>query len=287
MRRAPLLPRVLLPALLLAGCGGRPAEPPSPAAIPAAAERAAERLRGSTRHGEWTRIPAGGADTVRAYVVYPERSTRAPVVVVIHEIFGLTTWVRGVADQLAADGFIAVAPDLLSGKRLPMSPDSLWSMEGGVDSAVALISSLDYDEVLRRIRAAGEYGTGLPAALDRWGVVGFCWGGSMVLATAAHAPALDAAVSYYGGVTADQVDLSGVRAPTLALLAEDDARVNVTIPYADSSYRRAGVAFEQVTYPGAGHGFLRAQDSREGANLAASQAGWSRTIAWLRRHLEQ
>jgi carboxymethylenebutenolidase len=284
MPRLPILPPLLL-TLALAGCGG--AVPPVPAAIPAPAEAARERIAVSTRHGEWVRIPAGGADSVRAWVVYPERSTRAPVVVVIHEIFGLTTWVRGVADQLAADGFIAVAPDLLTGKRMAMAPDSLWSTgaEGGVDSAVAMISALDYPEVLRRIEAAGRYSTGLPAAQDRWGVLGFCWGGSMALTTAGQSGSLAAAVSFYGGVTPAEADLSRVRAPTLALLAEDDARVNLTMAYADSSYRAAGVAYEQVTLPNSGHGFLRAQHGHGGGNLGASRGAWPRAIAWFRRHL--
>jgi carboxymethylenebutenolidase len=275
--------RALLIPLAFTGCGG--AARPVSTAIPAPAETARERIAASTRHGEWVRIPAGGADTVRAWVVYPERSTRAPVVVVIHEIFGLTTWVRGVADQLAADGFIVVAPDLLTGKRMAMPPDSLWSTEGGLDSAVAMISALDYPEVLRRIEAAGLYGSRLPAAEERWGVMGFCWGGSMVLATAAHAGSLAAAVSFYGGVTPEEVDLAAVRAPTLALLAEDDARVNLTMAYADSSYRAAGATFEQVTFPGAGHGFLRAQDGHGGGNRSASREAWPRALAWFRRHL--
>jgi carboxymethylenebutenolidase len=279
----PSAARILTVFVALAACGRN--APPPPTAIPAPAETARERIAASTRHGEWVRIPAGGADTVRAWVVYPERSTPAPVVVVVHEIFGLTTWVRGVADQLAADGFIAVAPDLLTGKRMPMPPDSLWSTEGGTDSAVAMISALDYPEVLRRVEAAGRYGTRLPAAEDRWGVVGFCWGGSMVLATAAHAGSLGAAVSFYGGVRPDEVDLSSVRAPTLALLAEDDARVNLTMAYADSSYRAAGATFEQVTFPGSGHGFLRAQHGHAGGNLVASREAWPRALGWLRRHL--
>ena len=282
----PLSPAVrpLVLALLIAACGGTGTPSPE-TAIPASADSARGRLGASTRHGEFVKIPAGGNDTVQAWVVYPERSTRAPVVVVIHEVFGLTTWVRGVADQLAADGFIAIVPDLLTGKRLPMPPDSLGSAADGLDSARAVIATLDYAEVLRRIEAAGTYGTGLPAALDRWGVIGFCWGGSMVLTTAAYVPSVAAAVSYYGGVTREQVDLSTVRAPTLALLGEEDARVNLTMPYADSSYRAAGVPFEEVTYPGAGHGFLRAQDAHGGANLAAARAAWPRTLAWLRRHL--
>jgi carboxymethylenebutenolidase len=274
----------LAPALL-AACRGDSASAPAAATIPAAADSAAARLSVSTRHGEWATIPVGAADTIRAWVVYPERRERAPVVVVIHEIFGLTTWVRAVADQVAADGFIAVAPDLLSGKRLPMPPDSLANAPGGLDSAVAVISALDYGEVLRRVRAAGVYGTSLPAAVDRWGVMGFCWGGSMVLATAAAAPELSAGVSFYGGVTREEASLEGVRAPTLALLAEHDARVNETIAYADSSFQAAGVPFEPVTYPRAGHGFLRAQEAHEGANLAAARAAWPRAMGWLRTHL--
>ncbi|HEU5041852.1 MAG TPA: dienelactone hydrolase family protein [Gemmatimonadales bacterium] len=285
MRPFPLHGFLLL-AVLSAACR-KPATPtPADAAIPAGADSAAVRLAASTRHGEWATLPSGGTDTIRAWVVYPERRDRAPVVVVIHEIFGLTTWVRAVADQLAADGFIAVAPDLLSGKRLPMPPDSLASAPGGLDSAIAVISALDYGEVLRRIRASGAYGTALPAATDRWGVMGFCWGGSMVLATAAAAADLGAAVSFYGGVTPEEASLATVRAPTLALLAENDARVNETMAYADSSYRAAGVGFERVTYRGAGHGFLRAQGAHEGANLAASREAWPRAVGWLRGHLE-
>jgi carboxymethylenebutenolidase len=218
-------------------------------------------------------------------MVYPERSTRAPVVVVIHEGFGLTAWVLGVTDQLAADGFIAIAPDLLAGTRLPKPPDSLRDGAGGPDATLARIGRHDPAQVVRRVEAAGRYGTGLPAAVERWGVVGFGWGGSLALATAAGARSLGAAVSFYGGVAADPADLSGVRAPTLALLAEDDAAVNTTMPYADSSYRAANARFEQVTFAGAGHGFLRAQDEGSGANRRAAREGWRRALAWFRRHL--
>lgn len=271
----------------------------APNAGPAAARSSAPpsdveataRLRASTRHGEWARIPipdsAGniGADTMRAWVVYPERSTKAPVVVVIHEIFGLTTWVRAVADQLAADGFIAVAPDLLDGSRLPAPPDTLASVSWGLDSAVAVISALDYAKVIRRIRATGSYGASLPSALPRWGVTGFCWGGSMVFVTAATIPQASAAVAFYGGAPASQIDLSRTRTPTLGMFAENDARVNVTIPYIRDSYKKASVAYSDSVFPGAGHGFLSKQNAHEGANLRATAAAWPMTVAWFRRHL--
>ena len=248
--------------------------------LPAGAEEADARLAASPRHGEWAMIPAGDGDSVRAWVVYPERATRAPVVIVVHEIFGLTSWIRAVADQLAADGFIAIAPDLLTGKLGGASAETLPR-----DSVVAAVRRLDGGEVQRRLDAAARYGTSLPAALPRYGVVGFCWGGSTVFAHAVHAPALDAAVVYYGA-SPPASELGTVRAPVLGLYGEDDARVNATIPPADSAMRALGKVFEHHLFDGAGHGFLRAQQQRDGANLAATRNAWPLTIAWFRRHLE-
>jgi carboxymethylenebutenolidase len=223
-------------------------------------------------------IPAGG-DSVRAWVVYPERSTKAPVVVVVHEIFGLSTWVRAVADQLAAEGYIAIAPDFLTGKLGGRNPDEM-----PIDTAIALIRTLKPEEVQSRIDAAARYGMSLPAALPRYGVVGFCWGGSTVFAHAVHAPALGAAVVYYGG-SPSSPELASVRAPVLGLYGGNDARVNATIPPADSAMRALGKTFEHHIFDGAGHGFLRAQEGQNGANLAASQQAWPLTIAWFRRNL--
>jgi carboxymethylenebutenolidase len=249
------------------------------------AELAAAQLASSTRHGEWAVIPAGENDSVRAFVVYPERPDSAPVVVVIHEIFGLTTWVRSVADQLAADGYIAIAPDLLTGHGMPMAPDSFMTADGGIDSAMAMISRLDQDEVMRRIEAVGEWGVALPAAADKWGVVGFCWGGTTVLAFATVPDGANAVVAYYGGIEEDQADMSRASSPTLAFYGGDDARVNSTRSYVEESFRKAGVDFEYVTYEGAGHGFLRQQSGRDGANARAAAQAWPRMLGWFERHL--
>ena len=141
-------------------------------------------------------IRTGPSDSVRAWVVYPERRTKAPVVVVVHEIFGLSSWVRGVADQLAADGFIAIAPDLLTGKVPPVpGTDTVASQ-----AATAAVRSLQSQDVQRQIAAVGQYGMSLPAAEKRYGVVGFCWGGSASFNSAVTSPAgQGAAVVYYGG----------------------------------------------------------------------------------------
>jgi carboxymethylenebutenolidase len=247
------------------------------AAVPAGAGDVARRLAGSPRHADWVMIRTG-ADSVRAWVVYPERRERAPVVVVIHEIFGLTSWIRGVADQLAADGFIAIAPDLLTGKT-KIHPDSTGS------DAREVIRTLDPDDVHRQLAAVGQYGVRLPAALPRYGVVGFCWGGSASFQHAVRSPTgLGAAVVYYGA-SPPTSQLSAVRVPVLGLYGSDDARVNATVPPADSAMRALGKSFTHQTYDAAGHGFLRAQDGKEGANMAATRQAWPVTLAFFRRHL--
>ncbi|HEU0301349.1 MAG TPA: dienelactone hydrolase family protein [Longimicrobium sp.] len=248
--------------------------------LPAGAAEADARLAASPRHGEWAMVSVdGGADSVRAWVVYPERRDRAPVVIVVHEIFGVSNWIRAVADQLAADGFIAVAPDFLTGRSIPMA-----NGEPVRDSVTAAIRSLDQAQVQRRIDAAARWAMALPAAQPRYGIVGFCWGGSVSFAHAVHAPALGAAVVYYGTSPASE-RLASVRAPVLGLYGENDARVNATIAPADSAMRALGKTYEHETYPGAGHGFLRQQDGQNGANLSAAQGAWPRTIAFFRQHL--
>lgn len=269
---------LLIATALLALHAGTPAW--LHAQLPADDSTATARLNGSPRHGEWVKYDAGNGDSVRAWVVYPERRERAPVVVVIQEIFGLSDWIRGVADQLAADGFIAIAPDMLSGK----GPNNVGS--DGVDrqTAIALTRQLEPQEVMRRLQAAARYGMALPAAANRAGVVGFCWGGSMSFLLAAQWRDLGAAVVYYGTSPSDSL-LAGVRAAVLGLYGSDDARVNATVPPAQAAMQRLGKRYDVETYEGAGHGFLRQQSGRNGANLRAAQAAWARTIAFFRETL--
>lgn len=279
---------LLLPAAFACNSSGRVMDdgPGSSAAaqtgIPASATDVDARLAASPRHGEWAMVGAGGADSVRAWVVYPERSDKAPVVIVVHEIFGVSNWVRGVADQLAADGFIAIAPDFLSGMNVPNGPDGAPMP----DSARAAIQRVNQADVQRRIDAVARWGMALPAALPRYGIVGYCWGGTVSFNHAAHSPTLGASVVYYGTSPASE-RLGSVRAPVLGLYGENDARVNQTIAPADSAMRALGKSFAYQLFPGAGHGFLRQQDGANGANLAATQAAWPRTIAFFRQHLER
>lgn len=252
---------------------------PNDPRLPPDASGALARLSASPRHGEWVILHTGGGDSLRAWVVYPERSTKAPVVVVVHEIFGLSSWIRPVADQLAADGFIAIAPDLLTMKNLPDGPDSVVA-----PLATAAIRTLDPVWVQKQLDAAGQYGMSLPSAQQKYGVVGFCWGGGISFAHAVHSPGLGASVVYYG-VAPKTMDLPSVRAPVLGFYGGNDARVDATIPPADSVLRALGRTYTYSIYPGAGHGFLRQQTGMDGANMAATRAAWPATIAWFRKYL--
>jgi carboxymethylenebutenolidase len=268
---------LLVPACGVPAGGGDAGAP----ALPAGAEEAAERLDASPRHGEWVSVPVAGGDSVRAWVVHPERPDAAPVVVVVHEIYGLTRWIRAVADQLAADGFIAVAPDLLTGKGVPADETG----EPRREPAVEAVRALEAGEVHARLRAAADWAGRLPSSTGEYGIVGFCWGGTVAFEHAARFPDLGTAVVYYGS-SPEEETLRDVRPPVLGLYGGDDARVNATIPRADSVLSAEGRIFEAEVYEGAGHGFLRQQDGREGANRRGSEAAWPATVRWLRRHLE-
>jgi carboxymethylenebutenolidase len=246
---------------------------------PPDAAGAIARLVSSPRHGEWATIRTGDGDSIRAWVVYPERSSKAPVVLVVHEIFGLSSWIRSVADQLAADGFIAIAPDLLTMKNLPDGPDSVVA-----PLARAVIGTLDPAWVHKQLAAVAQYGMSLPAAEKKYGIVGFCWGGGVSFAHAVRSPSLGASVVYYG-TSPKTPDLESVRAPVLGLYGGNDNRVNATIAPADSALRALGRTYVYTIYPGAGHGFLRQQTGMDGANLAAARAAWPATIAWFKKYL--
>jgi carboxymethylenebutenolidase len=249
------------------------------AALPASAATAAERLAKSPRHGEWVAVKSG-ADSVMSWVVYPERSTKAPVVIVLHENTGLTTWARAVADQMAAEGFIAIAPDMLTPARKG-NLTSEWSR----DSAGPAIRELTPEMVNTRLDAVAKYGMSLPAALPKYGIVGFCWGGARSFLHAVHAPAaLGASVVYYGSPPSPD-QMAAVKVPVLGLYGGADARITATVPATDSAMKRLGKSFEFHVYEGAGHGFLRGQEQNDGANLRATQDAWPRTVAFFKSKL--
>lgn len=239
------------------------------------------RLLKSPRHGEFVEIEVPGSKTpLRAFVVYPEVKEKAPVVIVIHEIYGLSDWIRSVADQLAADGFIAIAPDLLSG----MGPNGGGTAAFDKDKVREAIMGLTVDDVMKRLNAVRAYGIKLPAANGKTASVGFCWGGKQSFAYAAAQPKLNAAVVYYGTSPENAGDYEKIKAPVLGLYGQDDARVVQTIPPAQEAMKKLDKPFTSHIYEAAGHGFLRQQDGKGGANKKAAEQAWPETIKFIREH---
>ena len=255
-----------------------------PGGIPPPEPQARAMLEKSPRHGEYVDIQLPGSKTpLRAYVVFPETKDKAGVVLVIQEIFGLSDWIRSVADQLAADGFIAIAPDMLSG----MGPGGKGT-EGFTDrqEVTKAVRALDAKDVANKLTAARDYGMKLPASNGKTATVGFCWGGMQSFNYAVTQPELNAAVVYYGTNPSDPEAVKRIKAPVLGLYGENDARVNQTIEPAAAEMKKQGKHYTYHVYPGAGHGFLRQQDGQNGANLKASQEAWPATIKFLREHLK-
>lgn len=290
---SPHSPRLIAAFVLIAACSmnlhARSVDVPwndsLPPGTPAQVERA---LAESSRHGEWVDIELPAGASLTSWVVYPERPDRAPVVLVIHDIRGLSDWARAVADQLAQDGFIAIAPDLLSGK----GPNGGGTASLG-DKVGPTIRTLAEDEVVTRLNAAMTYGRKLPASSGRTGVLGFCWGGTQSFGYAMAQPELDAAVVFYGSVSgstdtsAPEDRLAAIEAPVLGLYAGNDARINVTLPSTIAAMMRLNKIYEFHTFEGAGHGFTSRQDGAGGANLTATQHAWPLALSFLRRHLER
>lgn len=251
---------------------------------PGTAEHAARALKESSRHQEWVDIKLADGGLLNSFVVYPESSTSAPVVIVIHDIRGMSDIARAAGDQLAQDGFIAIVPDFLSGK----GPGGGGTASLG-DEVGQTIRTLTSEDVNARLNAAMEYGRSLPASNGKTGVTGFCWGGGSTFAFAAAQPELDAAVVFYGPTpgtpeTFEQT-LADIEAPVLGLYADNDARINNVLPEVDAAMKKLGKSYERHIYEGSGHGFMGGQD-RSSANLKAATEAWPAAIAFFRQHLQ-
>jgi carboxymethylenebutenolidase len=260
--------------------------PDNPAIPPDNAE-AAERLKRSPRHGEWVDIKTASGAPLRAFVAYPERKDKAAVVLVIHDIGGMGEWGRAVGDQLAKEGFIAIVPDLLSGK----GPNG-----GGTDSlgqnVGQTIRTLTADDVTKGLNAAMAYGKSLPSSNRKTAVIGFCWGGSASFNYAIAQPELAAAVVYYGtppmktvdgAQVVDSATFDKIKAPVIGFYGGSDARVTSTVEPTAAEMKTLGKSYESHVMEGAGHGFLKGQASSQ-ANARAAADAWPLTVAFLKRN---
>ncbi len=234
----------------------------------------------SPRHREWVTVKHDGR-SVETFVAYPEVSTKAPVVVVIHEIFGMTDWVEDVADQFAAAGYIAVAPDLLSG----MAPGGGRTKDfpaGGVGPA---IGKLPPDQITADLNAVADYGKKLPASNGKLFVAGFCWGGGQTFRFATNRPDLAAAFVFYGPPPSKEA-MANIKAPVYGFYGGNDARIGATIPDTEQQMKALGKTYEPVTYAGAGHGFMRAgeQPDAQEANKKAREEAWTRLKTLMKKY---
>ena len=217
---------------------------------------ARQKLDASPRHHEFVKVQAG-SQTVQTFVVYPEVATKAPVVVLIHEIFGLSDWAREMADELAAQGYIVVAPDLLSGQGPGGGGSSALPDQ---DATMKAVSGLDPAQVTADLQAVADYGKKLPSANGKLAVVGFCWGGGKSFAFATARPDLNAAFVFYGPPP-EASAMAAIHAPVYGFFAGNDARIDAMLPGAVTAMKAAGKTFDPVTYDGAGHGFMRAGEA--------------------------
>lgn len=245
------------------------------AVLPATAQDWAKaRLEKSPRHLEWVKVKHGSRE-VHCFLAYPEVKDRATAVVLIHEIFGLTDWVRSVADQLAEAGYIAIAPDLLSGA----APGGGGTAElGGGDAVRKAIAALPPDQITADLRAVVDHVAKLPACNGKVAVAGFCWGGSQAFRFATNAREPKAFFVFYGSGPETEADLARIQAPVYGFYGGNDARVNATIPATRDAMKKLGKRFEPVIYEDAGHGFMRAGEAPDAseANRKARAEAWQR-----------
>jgi carboxymethylenebutenolidase len=233
---------------------------------------ARQRLEKSPRHREWVTIKHDGR-SVETFVVYPESKQKTPVVLVIHEIFGLSDWAKEVADEIAEAGYIAIAPDLLSGMG-PHGGRTTDFPEGEVTEAV---SHLSPDQVTADLNAVADHALKLPASNGKLFVAGFCWGGGQTFRFATNRSDLAAAFVFYGPPP-DKTAMARIKAPVYGFYGGNDARIDATIPGTKDQMKEAGKTYEPVIYEGAGHGFMRAGEAPDAseANRKARTDAWER-----------
>lgn len=242
---------------------------------------AREKVEKSPRHREWVTVKHDGR-SVETFVAYPESKDKRPVVLVIHEIFGMSDWVQDLADQLAEAGYIAVAPDLLSGMGPSGGRTSSFSDQSKVTEAVG---HLNPDQITADLNAVADYGLKLPASNGKLFVTGYCWGGGQSFRFATNRSDLKAAFVFYGPPPQKDA-MARITAPVYGFYAGNDARIGATIPQAKQDMAAAGKTYDPVTYDGAGHGFMRAgeaPDANEG-NKKARDDAWARWKSLLAKY---
>jgi carboxymethylenebutenolidase len=241
---------------------------------------AKRKLEQSPRHREFVTVKHGDR-SVETFVAYPETKNKAPVMLVIHEIFGLTDWAEEVADEFAAAGYIAVAPDLLSGMGANGGRTSSFDENGAIEA----VSHLNPDQITADLNAVADYALKLPAAQKKLYVVGFCWGGGQSFRFPTNRADLSSAFVFYGPPP-DKDAMARIKTPVYGFYAGNDSRIGATIPGAKADMKALGKTYEPVVYQGAGHGFMRAGEAPDAkpADAKARTESWARLKKILNRN---
>ena len=241
----------------------------------AAQDWARQAVDKSPRRREWVTVKHGNR-SVESVVAYPESREKAPAMVVIHEIFGMSDWVENVTDEFAQAGFVAIAPDLLSG----MAPNGGRTKDLPADGVGQAIQKLPPEQITADLNAVADYCSKLPASNGKVCVVGFSWGGGQSFRFATNRRGLSAAFVFYGTGPAAEA-IPNVQAPVYGFYGGSDQRIAATIPATQEQMKAAGKFFEPVTYEGAAHGFMRggAQPDATEANRKARADAWVRLKA--------
>ncbi|MCH2451284.1 MAG: dienelactone hydrolase family protein [Gracilimonas sp.] len=247
-----------------------------------AQDYAVEQLENSPRHHEWVTIESNDR-TLHNFVVYPETSEPAPIVIVIHENRGLNDWARSFADQLAGKGFIAVAPDLISNTVDEIEKTSDFKTS---DAAREALYDLEPDHVTTDLMNVLEYAKTIKAGDGTFAVAGFCWGGSQSFRFATNAgDAIDAAFVFYGTGPGEAEAYRSIEVPVYGFYGGNDQRVNSTIEDSEAAMNEFGKTYEYEIYEGAGHAYMRSGDDPErpndDANVQARNESWERLVSLL------
>ena len=229
----------------------------------------------SPRRREWVTVKHDSR-SVESFVAYPQSQAKAPAIVVIHEIFGMTDWVESVADEFAAAGYVAIAPDLLSG----MAPNGGRTKDLPASGVGQAINQLPPDQITADLNALADYCKKLPACNGKVCVVGFSWGGGQSFRFATNRKDLAASFVFYGSGPAAEA-IPNIQCPVYGFYAGTDARILGTLPPTQEQMKAAGKFFETVTYDGAAHVFMRAgaQPDATEANKKARAEAWAKLKA--------
>lgn len=223
---------------------------------------------------EFITYPAATGE-MRAFMARPKKGKKFPAVIVIHENRGLVPHIRDVTRRMAAEGFLALAPDALS--PVGGTPEDITNIG-------ELFKKLNSDETTKNFVAAVKYLKTNPKSTGKVGCTGFCWGGAMTNNVAVNSPDLNAAVPYYGRTPAPE-DVEKIKAPIMAHYAGNDQGINAGIPAFEEALKKYNKEYKIFMYEGASHAFNN-DSNKERYNEQAAKLAWERTIQFFKEKLK-